>query len=341
MRSMSSWVAALMLIMTLPTTRPKSDDYPTLHWATTRPAEVGIDPVRLNRGLDDLGPRAGNIAVVCRGMLIASRGAIERPVPIFSASKSLTAMVFGVLMQRGDVRLNDPVAGSNQPAGQAATFQNFLTMTSDFGLDPHAPGQHFAYNNNAVHFYGQYMQANWFKDARSPIEVMQQCLLGPVCAEDAVGFKGQWGGWGGGFSVSARDMARLGYLVLRRGRWMDRQLLLASFIDDLYCIQIPACATFNRSHGPNDQFNQIAISEKLKESYSFGWWLGPAVDGRAEYIYMAGRGGNFVIVHPGFNVVLAVTNTHPEQNPTAEQYVEVIRAALTDHRKEADDASSR
>src|SRR5690606_41987321 len=33
------------------------------------------------------------------------------------------------------------------------------------------------------------------------------------------------GHWGGGIFISARDLARFGYLTLRQGRWKDRQLL--------------------------------------------------------------------------------------------------------------------
>jgi CubicO group peptidase (beta-lactamase class C family) len=36
--------------------------------------------------------------------------------------------------------------------------------------------------------------------------------------------------WGGGMFISARDMARFGYLTLRRGRWEDRQILSEAWI---------------------------------------------------------------------------------------------------------------
>jgi CubicO group peptidase (beta-lactamase class C family) len=36
---------------------------------------------------------------------------------------------------------------------------------------------------------------------------------------------GGGGHWGGGMFISANDMARFGYLTLRRGKWKDKQLL--------------------------------------------------------------------------------------------------------------------
>ena len=40
------------------------------------------------------------------------------------------------------------------------------------------------------------------------------------------------GHWGGGMFISARDMARFGYLFLRNGKWKDRQIVSQKWIDD-------------------------------------------------------------------------------------------------------------
>jgi CubicO group peptidase (beta-lactamase class C family) len=39
------------------------------------------------------------------------------------------------------------------------------------------------------------------------------------------------GHWGGGLFINAYDMARFGYLTLRRGKWKDRQLVSTQWID--------------------------------------------------------------------------------------------------------------
>ena len=38
------------------------------------------------------------------------------------------------------------------------------------------------------------------------------------------------GHWGGGMFISARDMARFGYLFLRNGRWKDREVVSPKWI---------------------------------------------------------------------------------------------------------------
>ena len=39
------------------------------------------------------------------------------------------------------------------------------------------------------------------------------------------------GHWGGGMFINAYDMARFGYLTLRRGKWGDRQLLSEKWVN--------------------------------------------------------------------------------------------------------------
>ena len=39
------------------------------------------------------------------------------------------------------------------------------------------------------------------------------------------------GHWGGGMFINAYDMARFGYLTLRRGKWQDRQLISERWVD--------------------------------------------------------------------------------------------------------------
>jgi CubicO group peptidase (beta-lactamase class C family) len=57
------------------------------------------------------------------------------------------------------------------------------------------------------------------------------------------------GHWGGGVWASTRDHARFGYLMLRRGRWQDRQLLSDTWI--------------TKATTPTD----------LRPVYGYMWWL--------------------------------------------------------------------
>jgi CubicO group peptidase (beta-lactamase class C family) len=79
-------------------------------------------------------------------------------------------------------------------------------------------------------------------------QVLKETIMDPIGASNTwrwFGYENSWivldgspvqsvsggGHWGGGMFINAYDMARFGYLTLRRGRWKDRQLLSAQWVD--------------------------------------------------------------------------------------------------------------
>ena len=91
------------------------------------------------------------------------------------------------------------------------------------------------------------------------------------------------GHWGGGVFISARDQARLGLLMLRRGVWGDRRLLTGRWID----LSTTPCP--------------------LNPQYGFLWWLNT---GRQRYpsapatgFCAAGAGGNITWIDPANDLV--------------------------------------
>jgi CubicO group peptidase (beta-lactamase class C family) len=84
---------------------------------------------------------------------------------------------------------------------------------------------------------------------RRPLpQVLKETLMDPIGASNTwrwVGYDNSWvvldgaivqsvsggGHWGGGMFIHAHDMARFGYLTLRRGKWKERQLLSTQWVD--------------------------------------------------------------------------------------------------------------
>jgi CubicO group peptidase (beta-lactamase class C family) len=103
------------------------------------------------------------------------------------------------------------------------------------------------------------------------------------------------GGWG--LTMTARDMARLGFLYLNRGSWAGRQVIPAGWIAE------------STARNAND--------------YGYYWWLrGSGLD--ASYS-AAGSGGNLVFCAPAHDLVVAITakvaiQSHDPWLPV-EQYV--------------------
>lgn len=107
------------------------------------------------------------------------------------------------------------------------------------------PGSVYNYNDVRVNLLALAALNVW----RRPLpEVLKEHLMDPIGASDTWrwhGYDNSWivldgqlvqsvsGGahWGGGMWISARDMARFGYLTLRQGRWGYRQILSEEWLE--------------------------------------------------------------------------------------------------------------
>ena len=95
--------------------------------------------------------------------------------------------------------------------------------------------------------------------------------------------------WGGGLWISARDLARFGYLFCRQGRWLDRQIVSADWVKQ---------ATTGNAVGPD---------------YGYLWWLntGNAPSGKKPWpdapttsFAALGAGQNTVWIDPEHDMVI-------------------------------------
>jgi CubicO group peptidase (beta-lactamase class C family) len=131
-------------------------------------------------------------------------------------------------------------------------------------------------------------------------DVMQERVFAPAGIESLVwdlqgvgaGFIGPHTNAHTGIHVSARELARFGYLMLRRGRWQDRQLIPDWWID---------LAT--RS------------SQALNPDYGFTWWVNTAGTRwpglPADTFAASGYRSNRCYVIPSLDLVVARTASGP------------------------------
>jgi CubicO group peptidase (beta-lactamase class C family) len=106
------------------------------------------------------------------------------------------------------------------------------------------PGTHYKYNDVRVNVTALAALHVW----RRPLpQVLRDEVMEPIGASSQWrwhGYENSWidldgqrvqsvsggGHWGGGMFISARDMARFGYLFLRNGKWNDRQIVSEKWI---------------------------------------------------------------------------------------------------------------
>ena len=303
------WFVPLMVAGVLSTTAV-AQVYPDSDWATATPESVGMDSAKLQFALNKA---FGHAVCVRSGYIVGVKGDPTKRYKTYSVGKSLTSLVLGNLKQQGLVKYSDPVPGSDHPVAPLANYKQMMSMVSDYGLNPHQPSSNYAYNNKSVHHYGESLRP-FFGNA-SPTSVLDQALFNIIGRQDAVSFSGLWSGWGGGFEMSGRDLARVGYLVLRDGKWKNNQLISKSFIADLYKNQIPNGANQNFDTGSghtegspgNNWWNQNHLSAVLPGNYSLGWWTNesnrwPGLPQQS--IYAEGLNDHRVFVSPAHDLVV-------------------------------------
>jgi CubicO group peptidase (beta-lactamase class C family) len=138
---------------------------------------------------------------------------------------------------------------------------------------------------------------------------------------DPIGVEAFWDDQGGsgffgphtnahtGLHLSARDLARLGHLLLRGGAWKDQQLVPRAWLE-----------TINRS------------SQPYWPSYGLGFWTnaeGAWFPDLPHDIYgLAGYGGNRCYVVPSADLVVVRVGTGPEEGREATLLADVLAAVL-------------
>jgi hypothetical protein len=285
--------------------------FPDPDWQVVSPEEAGLDSLVLASGFATL-PDPGAISLVRDGKLAYTRGTIRQRREMFSISKLLSNLMYGRVRAQGGPYINTVVPGSDYPGVEEATYGQFLTMTSAYAHDPHAPGDHYAYNNDAVHFFGSYLASRFF-DTDDAVTAMSRAYMDELGTNDGIGFSGWYSGWdGGGFRLSSRDLARVGLLLLADGLWKGTRVIPDYFVDRLYVSQVPV-ETLPSPDDEHGSHNETHITPLLPGQYSYAMWLmhemfPDCVD--QPVIAAIGFKWNVLYVIPELSIVLAVTNLY-------------------------------
>lgn len=272
-----------------------------------------------------------------------------------SVTKSVTSLLLGIAVDQGAVPAIDrPVIGffpeypdlqNLDDRKRGMTLRDILTMRTglDWSEDPYEgsplatlnatrsewirfvldwpmrdpPGTRFEYNSGGVIVLGGvlYNTTGLVAD-----EFARRYLFDPIGVGPATWYSGGPHGlphMGGGLNLRATDMARLGYLVLRGGRWGARQVVSPGWLAASLAPAVLRPRTF--AGYPVD--------------YGYLWWLLPrdghgATGAPGETIYTAsGAQGQWIFVIPNFDLVIVVTAGTPQFDaPVAFLYEDLLPA---------------
>ncbi|TDU87076.1 CubicO group peptidase (beta-lactamase class C family) [Kribbella voronezhensis] len=243
---------------------------------------------------------------------------------LFSVSKSFTSMAIGLLVEAGQLSLDDQVISffdaDDLPATvsdnlAAMRIRHLLTMTTGHSQDTverlsrdrrmvriflgleveEEPGTLFVYNSGATYMLSAILQK---VTGERLLDYLRPRLFEPLGATEAI-----WdvsregintGGWG--LSLSTESLAKFGQLLLQRGEWEGRQLLPAEWIDAATSRQVP-----------NDNEDKV----DWRQGYGFQFW-------RARHNTYRGDGafGQYCVVFPEQDASLIITSASPDMQAT-------------------------
>ena len=254
---------------------------------------------------------------------------------LYSLSKSFTSAAAGLAVAEGLLRLDDPVLAyfpevdreSTDPRTRRMLVRHVASMASghtrdtfdeafaDPDVDPvHAflrippdeePGSVFAYNQPATYTLGAIVQR---VTGGSLLDYLRPRLLDPL-GIGPLGWQERPAGRQIAFTglfAPTDAVARLGQLLLQRGRWGDRQLLPEEWVDAATSVQVGTPRPFG---GPGEAEADPDDSD-WQQGYGFQHWMSRhGFRGDGAY-------GQFCVVLPEHDVVVAITAQTPDMQET-------------------------
>lgn len=312
--------------------------------SVARPAEVGLNATLLDRACVRLGELCGSdgadeLVVVRHGRLVWQGQAIDRLHQIHSCTKSFASQCLGLLWDDGrctpDTRAADLLpfladAYGDITLGQLSSMTGGYAPAADDALCQ--PGAPLFAAGAALHYGRQpdLLAVALTRLAGEPLRDLYRRRIADPVGIPATDF--DWGFWdlpgeripvnGGmgrpptGVSLTARAMARLGWLWCQGGAWNGRQLLSRRYLAAATAVQVPATL---RPHDPTAWYTT------LLGRYGLGWWLnGADAQGRrlwpsvpADAFAAQGNRNNICIVIPTWDIVVVRLGDDPARSVSA------------------------
>ncbi|MDB5511425.1 MAG: class beta-lactamase-related serine hydrolase [Enterovirga sp.] len=272
------------------------------------------------------------LVITQNGKLVAEWGDGDRKVNVYSVRKSILSTLFGIGVDEGRIALDRTLADlgidDKEPRLTAeekkATIEDLLTARSGvyhpaayelgvLGRNRPARGSHphgtfWYYNNFDFNVLGTIYSKLM---GESVFDAVASRIAGPIgmsftAADGELIHEAKSDHPAYVMRLSARDLTLFGTLLLRKGRWGDRQVLPAEWI-----------ARSTRSY---------SVTE-TGAGYGYLWWQPPQSVGAGEGAFFAlGKGGQAVAVVPSRNLVVVETLdvTHGQDGISMAQFLELL-----------------
>lgn len=256
-------LAALLCILLASSPAPAADAvYPDREWQRlSSPADSGWSVDILNQAkLYSYTLDTAAVVIVQHGVVVKEWGATALPLRCHSVRKSLLSALFGKHVAEGAIDLDATLAelgiDDNEPGltddeqqaqvrdllkARSGVFHPALYETEKMRAARPERGSYqrdsyWYYNNWDFNALGTIFENS---TARSIFEEFEEQLAGPLAMQDFVRRRHTHYVTGGDsvhpaypFQLSARDLARLGLLFARGGKWKDKQIVPADWVTE-------------------------------------------------------------------------------------------------------------
>ena len=274
------------------------------------------------RALDKGGVPVNSVLVVRNGYVVLDAyftpydGSF--PHELASVTKSITATLIGIAIDQGKLKLDQPMISffpdrtianldarkSQITVGDLVSMRNgmdsqclngdlptldAMRVSSDWmqaALDRKMvanPGERWCYDSPGMHILSGILQK---ATGMTELEYARQNLFEPLGITDVLWEddpQGYTHGWGDLY-LKPQDAAKVGYLWLNQGRWEGKQIVSATWLNEM---------VKPRSNASGDQ-------------YGYGTWVGRDTPPN-DHFSAVGRLGQHIRVYPSYNAIVVIT----------------------------------
>ena len=294
-------------------------------WVRVKPSKYGYNPQKMREirkfVIDSM--NTTGLMVIVGGECIFKFGSVDRISYIASCRKSVMAMLYGKYVENGTIDLDKSLGelgitdhGGLLPIEQRATVRHLIQARSGVyhpaanrgsALDnpdkvpprgSKKPGSYYLYNNWDFNAAGTVFER---LTGKSIYQALEEDLANPLGFQDWDITKQRYGGrrqksehLAFHIYISTRDMARLGYLMLREGEWDGKQIISKAWHKEMLTAWTSRKEVSDRA------------GSKSSFAYGYMWWLFKTKTPELKGAYTArGAMGQFITVIPELDMVIA------------------------------------
>ena len=305
-------------------------------------------------GLDSVAAHLATLSTtgfvaISGGRILMQYGDLERVSYLASVRKSVLSMLYGIHVERGEIDLDQTLAqlgiddiGELSDQEKRATIRHLLMARSgvyhqasnsgdDLASAPprgsQQPGTYYLYSNWDFNALGTIFEQ---ETGQSIYDALEIDITRPIGFQDfdrsihrRTGDATRSRHLAYHMHFSTRDMARIGYLMLRDGRWEDRQIVPTAWVRES-----------TQAHTRVHEMNPVRRRDGVF-GYGYLWWvfdrpeLGPRYSGAYSGL---GAVGQHILVMPALDLVVA-HKTEPGDGRSVShgQFLEVVALLVRAH----------